>query len=170
MPVSGVEALGADPGNPTRLWAVGAGQLQRSDDRRRLLADRRAGPLPDTTVRTRAIAVASKGPAVTLATDRGLYRSPDAGEHWSSWATRCPLTSRPGPSFAIRSDPATLYAGFALIPYLELWRLAVEGRTVCRVSRPPAWPAGSPSWSSSAWARRSPSGATRPAGSGRARA
>ena len=129
LPVSGIEALGADPGNPTRLWAVGAGQLQRSDDDG--ASWQTVGrPLPDTTVRTRAIAVASTGPAVTLATDRGLYRSPDAGEHWELLGDTLPAHLEAWPLVRDPKDPATLYAGFALTPYLELWRLAVEGRTV----------------------------------------
>jgi photosystem II stability/assembly factor-like uncharacterized protein len=129
LPASGVEALGADPRDSARLWAVGTGQLWSSDNGgASWLAI--GQPLPDATARTRAIAVASTGPAVTLATDRGLYRSPDAGEHWELLGDTLPAHLEAWPLVRDTRDPATLYAGFALIPYLDIWRIAVEGRTV----------------------------------------
>jgi photosystem II stability/assembly factor-like uncharacterized protein len=128
LPVGEVDALGTDPRDPTRLWAMGAGQLWRSDD---------GGPswqtvgrrLPDAAVRTRALAVASTGPAVTVTTDRGLYRTPDAGQHWELLGDTLPAHLEAWPLVRDPKDPATLYAGFALTPYLELWRMAAEGST-----------------------------------------
>jgi photosystem II stability/assembly factor-like uncharacterized protein len=129
LPAGGVEALGADPRASTRLWAVAASLLWSSDDDG---ASWQAigHPLPDSTARTRTIAVASTGSAVTLATDHGLYRSLDTGKHWDLLSDTLPAHLEAWPLVRDPKDSGTLYAGFALIPYLELWALAVEGRTV----------------------------------------
>jgi hypothetical protein len=61
-----------------------------------------------------------------LTTDRGLYRSGDGGERWEALGDSVPAHLEAWPLVRDPSDPATLYAGFALIPYPELWRLAAE--------------------------------------------
>jgi photosystem II stability/assembly factor-like uncharacterized protein len=128
LPAGEVEAIGVDPRDPAHLWAASARQLWRSEDAGR--SWHAVGrPLPDPTTRTRAIAVASRSGAVTLATDRGLYRSPDAGEHWELLGDILPAHLEAWPLVRDPKDPATLYAGFALTPYLELWRMAAEGST-----------------------------------------
>jgi photosystem II stability/assembly factor-like uncharacterized protein len=128
LPPGDVDALGADLRQSTRLWAMGAGQLWRSDDRGASwqTIGRR---LPDPPVRARTLAVASTGSAVTVTTDRGLYRTADMGQHWELLGDTLPAHLEAWPLVRDPRDPATLYAGFALTPYLELWRMAAEGGT-----------------------------------------
>jgi hypothetical protein len=76
----------------------------------------------------RALAVAGAGGAVVVSTDRGLYYTA-AGESWTLLVENLPAHLEAWPLVRDPVDRATLYAGFALVPYLELWRLAAEQRT-----------------------------------------
>ena len=73
---------------------------------------------------------------VYAGTDKGLYRSEDGGGTWQFLEDNLAvhLEARP-----LVTDPAaagTVYAGFALMPYAELWRAALEGGTLLsRVDR-----------------------------------
>jgi hypothetical protein len=62
-----------------------------------------------------------------LTTDRGLYRSAD-GTSWEMPGDSLPAHLEAWPLVRDPNDPQTLYAGFALVPYSELWRLAAEQR------------------------------------------
>ena len=61
---------------------------------------------------------------IVATTDRGLYRSIDGGEHWTPITDNLPAHLEAGPLVRDPADPASLYAGFSLIPYSELWRRA----------------------------------------------
>jgi hypothetical protein len=124
-----VDAVAGDAGNPVRLWAAAANQLYLSEDRGRSWQPfGRTLPEPDT--RVRGIAVARAAPAIVLTTDRGLFRSADDGRTWVLQEGMLPVHLEAGPLVRDPTDPATLYAGFALTPYEEMWRLAVEGGTL----------------------------------------
>jgi hypothetical protein len=84
-------------------------------------------PLPEANTAVRGIA--ASGQVVVLATDRGLYRTADGGERWQPLVDNLPAHLEAGPLVRDPVDPATLYAGFALTPYPELWRRAAEGGT-----------------------------------------
>jgi photosystem II stability/assembly factor-like uncharacterized protein len=128
LPGGAVEALTLEGGDPRRAWVVARGQLFRSQDGGATWQP--AGrPLPEAATLTRAIAVTTAGAAVTLTTDRGLYRSADGGRTWRLLTEGLPAHLEAWPLVRDPVDPATLYAGFALTPYLELWRLAAEGGT-----------------------------------------
>jgi hypothetical protein len=60
-----------------------------------------------------------------LTTDRGLYRSAD-GKSWQMPGDSLPAHLEAWPLVRDPNDPDTLYAGFALVPYSELWRVAAE--------------------------------------------
>ena len=75
----------------------------------------------------RGLAVAGAGGAVVVSTDRGLYTA--AGESWTLLVENLPAHLEAWPLVRDPVDRATLYAGFALVPYLELWRLAAEQQT-----------------------------------------
>jgi hypothetical protein len=64
--------------------------------------------------------------AIVATTDRGLYRSVDGGESWTLIFDNLPAHLEAGPLLRDPVDPASLYAGFALIPYPELWRRATN--------------------------------------------
>jgi photosystem II stability/assembly factor-like uncharacterized protein len=126
MPEGRVDTVAADAGDPARLWAAAADQLYGSDDRGRSWTPAgRALPEPNTSVR--GIAVAQS--AIVLTTHRGLYRSADGGRSWDLQEGMLPIHLESGPLARDPSDPATLYAGFALTPYDEIWRMATRGGT-----------------------------------------
>ncbi len=126
LPAGAVDAVALDPREARRLWAAGADRLFDSED---------AGtnwrpvgrPLVEPSTTVRGIAVSVSRTAIVLATDRGLYRSVDRGGRWELLAENLPVHLEAGLLVRDPADPATLYAGFALTPYTEMWRLAAEG-------------------------------------------
>src|SRR5262249_4609358 len=138
LPASQFQALGTDPRHRGRLWVVADGRLFRSDDGGGLW-ESVGRPLPDPPVVARGLA---GDRAVAVTTDRGLYWSPDGGERWKALADNLPAHLEAGPLVGDPRDPRTLYAGFALTPYAELWRKAREGGgTLGRVG-PWSWAGG----------------------------
>jgi photosystem II stability/assembly factor-like uncharacterized protein len=118
-----VDALAVDSKHPTRLWAAGGDRLFSSDDSG--ASWQRVGrmlPEPNTIVR----GVAASEEAVVVTTDRGLYRTVDGGESWTMIVENLPAHLEAGPLVRDPRDSATLYAGFALVPYPEIWRRAAE--------------------------------------------
>jgi len=124
LPQGRVTALSADPREPRRLWAMADDQMFRSDDG--AASWRPWGrPVPDAPTVVRGIALSPSGREAVLTTDRGLYRSAE-GQRWEIPSDNLPAHLEAWPLVRDPTDPATLYAGFALIPYSELWRLAAE--------------------------------------------
>jgi photosystem II stability/assembly factor-like uncharacterized protein len=132
LPASSGIGIGVEPQAPERLWIFAAGRLQQSVDGG-LHWEPAGQGLPEAPeasaleLVTRALAVGRGGRSLTLATDRGLYRSADGGQHWALLAEPLPAHLEAGLLVRDPHDPDTLYAGFALTPYGELWRQAVEG-------------------------------------------
>jgi photosystem II stability/assembly factor-like uncharacterized protein len=121
IPPTHVDAVAADSTHPTRLWAAGGDRLFRSDDgSARWQGVGRPLPEPNTTVR----GIAASEEAIVVTTDRGLYRTVDKGERWTLIIENLPAHLEAGPLVRDPVDPATLYAGFALVPYPELWQRA----------------------------------------------
>ena len=113
----GVQVVGYDPSNLARLWAVGAGQVWRSDrqgERWRSVGK----PVSDTPAIARAVAVLDD--VIMVATDRGVFRSPDAGESWAPPDGSLPAHLAAGMLVRDPRSPATLYAGFAIAQYEDL--------------------------------------------------
>jgi len=125
LPGSTIETIVADP-TPARLWAAGGDRLLRSDD---------AGQswqgvgrsLPQPGMRARGIAASADGVILVLSSDRGVFRSTDAGNTWTPVEGNLPVHLESAPLLHDPNDPATLYVGFSLTPYDEIWRRAVEG-------------------------------------------
>jgi photosystem II stability/assembly factor-like uncharacterized protein len=118
-----VDALGLDATNSARLWAAGSNGLLRSDDRgESWKAVGKRLPEPNITVR----GITASEEAVVVTTDRGLYRSIDGGDRWVLVIENLPTHLEAGPLLRDPVDLATLYAGFSLVPYPELWRRAAE--------------------------------------------
>jgi len=131
MSTASVDALGLDATDSARLWAVGANGLFRSDDRG--ASWKAVGRVPELNITVRGITATEE--VVVVTTDRGLSRSIDGGERWVLMIENLPAHLEAGPLVRDPVDPATLYAGFALTPYAELWRRAAEHESaIARVS------------------------------------
>jgi photosystem II stability/assembly factor-like uncharacterized protein len=130
--LANADALAEDLRQPTRLWAASADRLFRSDDGganwKRV---GRSLPEPNTTVH----GIAASEEAIVLTTDRGLFRSIDGAVSWTPISDNLPAHLEAGPLVRDPIDPDTLYAGFSLIPYPELWRRAADRESaLARVS------------------------------------
>jgi photosystem II stability/assembly factor-like uncharacterized protein len=126
-PTGRVEAVALDASDPPRVWALVSGQLFRSDDRGE--GWRAIGrPLPEADTLVRGMAVVDQ--IIVLTTDRGVYRSPDGGEHWQVPSDGLPAHLEAGPIVRDPQSASTMYVGFAFTPYAELWRQAAEGKTM----------------------------------------
>jgi photosystem II stability/assembly factor-like uncharacterized protein len=123
LPQGRVNALSADPREPRRLWVTADEQIFQSDDG---AANWRpwGRPVPNAPI-VRGIALSLGGRDAVVTTDRGLYRSAE-GTRWEIPSDNLPAHLEAWPLVRDPTEPATLYAGFALIPYPELWRLAAE--------------------------------------------
>src|SRR5438093_1533123 len=119
-----IDAVALDPSDPDRLWSVAAGQVFRTDDHGRRW--RRVGvPLPDQPLATHALAAVDQ--VIVVATDRGVYRSADAGAQWSLVGDNLPAHLDAGLLAREPQSHATMYAGFSLTSRRELLRRASEG-------------------------------------------
>ncbi len=125
LPDGKVETL-ARGATPHRLWAFAADRVFVSDDlgeswkpHGRPLAD------PGTTVR--GIAVSPDSRTIVLSTHRGAWRSRDAGESWYQVESNLPVHLEAGLLVPDPHEPSTMYAGFSLKPYGEMYRLAEQG-------------------------------------------
>jgi photosystem II stability/assembly factor-like uncharacterized protein len=108
-----VDVLGFDRQVPARLWLVAAGRAYRGDGAGQAASRWQpvAAALPDPLASARGIDV--RGDAMLVATDRGVFRSIDAGASWALLAAELPNHAE---SALLVSDPqalATVYAGFA---------------------------------------------------------
>jgi len=124
LPQGSIDAVSVDPREPRQLWATAVGQVFRSEDGGTTWQPW-GRPFDDARVSVRGVAVSVRGREVVLTTDRGLYRSAD-GNRWQMPGDSLPAHLEAWPLIRDPSDPDTLYAGFALVPYSELWRVAVE--------------------------------------------
>jgi len=135
LPAGGVEALALAPGAPERLWAAAAARIFESADRG--MSWHPVGqPLPEAPTPVYGLAVAEAGTIMVLTTPRGLWRSADGGASWRLMEGNLPVHLEAGPLVRDPTDPATLYAGFSLLPYRELWDLALQGRTLLQRVKP----------------------------------
>jgi hypothetical protein len=121
-----VDTLAADVRKAGRLWNAAAAQVYVSDD---------AGttwtafgrPLPDAGTSVRGIAVSEDAKVLVLSTHRGVLRSTDGAQTWAQVESTLPVHLESGLLMRDPHDAATLYAGFSLSPYDEMWRRAEQG-------------------------------------------
>jgi photosystem II stability/assembly factor-like uncharacterized protein len=126
LPDAPAEALTLDPAAPGRLWVAAAARLYRSDD-----AGARwnafGASLPEADTSVRGIAADAAASIVVVTTHRGLFRSADGAQTWALVEGNLPIHLEARPLVRDPTEPDTLYAGFSLLPYAEVWRVAVEG-------------------------------------------
>ena len=126
LPAGQVEMLAPDRDQPRRLWAAASNQVHVSDD---LGASWRnwGKPIGAGNFTVYAIATAQAGAVIVLTTQKGLLRSADSGSTWAQVEGALPVHLEAGPLVRDPYDSLTLYAGFSLVPYAELWRRAEQG-------------------------------------------
>jgi photosystem II stability/assembly factor-like uncharacterized protein len=129
LPHAKVEVITADPARPGVVWAVAADRLFSSEDSGATW-QAVGQPLAETGTSVRGIAISSDGRSVVLTTHRGVQRSLDGGNSWSLVEGNLPVHLEAGPLIRDPHDAATLYAGFSLTPYGEVWRRADEGNNL----------------------------------------
>jgi len=135
LPHARIETVARDSTIATRLWSVAADQLYMSDD---------AGaswhavgaPLPGPGISVRGIAATQNGDIIALTTHRGLLRSADGGKTWGQVEGTLPVHLEAGPLMIDPHDSTTLYVGFALSPYPDIWRRAEEGSNLLSQADP----------------------------------
>jgi photosystem II stability/assembly factor-like uncharacterized protein len=121
-----VDTLAADAFLPQRIWAALAHRIVLSDDLGS--AWRSAGrSLPEAGIRVRGIAASADAATMVITSDRGIYRSEDSGETWTLKEDNLPAHIEAGPLARDPNDPGVIYAVFSLMPYAEVWRMAIEG-------------------------------------------
>jgi len=124
-----IDTVVLDGALPNRLWAASADRIFVSDDLG--VRWRPVGrPLPQTATNVRGIAADEMTSTLVVTTHRGMYRSDDGGQNWILKENSLPAHLEAGPLVRDPAEARTLYAGFSLLPFPELWRSAVEGRNL----------------------------------------
>jgi len=126
LPEGQVEHVSRDAANEKGLWSFAADQVFRSDD---LGASWKphGKPLPDRGTSVRGLAATADGALIVLGTHRGAWRSKDGGATWYQVESNLPVHLEAGMVVRDPHEPMTLYAGFSLTPYGEMYRVAEQG-------------------------------------------
>jgi photosystem II stability/assembly factor-like uncharacterized protein len=126
LPAGKVDTLAVDAKKAGRLWSAASAQVFTSDDAG--TAWKAYGrPLPEPGTSVRGLAVSEDAKILVLATHRGALRSTDSGQNWTQVESTLPVHLESGLLMRDPHDPITLYAGFSLTPYAEMWRRAELG-------------------------------------------
>jgi photosystem II stability/assembly factor-like uncharacterized protein len=125
-PAEPVDAIAVEA-DPARVWAAHSDRLYASSDRGAtwVLVGH---ALPERATTVRGIAADRTGTILVVTTHRGTYRSIDGGRSWALLEGNLPGHLEAGPLSRDPGDRTILYAPYALVPYAEVWRAAVEGR------------------------------------------
>jgi photosystem II stability/assembly factor-like uncharacterized protein len=121
-----VDTIATDATRPQRIWAAAGGRIVVSDD----LGSgwRSVGhSLPEPKARVRGIAASADATTLVVSSDRGIYRSEDGGETWAPKEDNLPIHIEAGPLARDPKDAGVIYAVFSLMPYAEVWRMAIDG-------------------------------------------
>jgi photosystem II stability/assembly factor-like uncharacterized protein len=129
LPAGQVDTLAADVQKAGRLWTVAAAQVFVSDNAGSTWTAH-GRPLPEPGTSVRALAVSEDAKILVLGTHRGILRSSDGGQNWAQVESTLPVHLESGLLLRDPHDVATLYAGFSLSPYGEMWRRAEQGSSL----------------------------------------
>jgi photosystem II stability/assembly factor-like uncharacterized protein len=124
-----VDTIAADATQPQRIWAAAGGRIVVSDD---LGSDwRNVGrSLPETKAKVRGIVASADAMTLVVSSDRGIYRSVDGGETWATKEDNLPVHVEAGLLTRDPNDAGVIYVVFSLMPYAEVWRTAIERRSM----------------------------------------
>jgi photosystem II stability/assembly factor-like uncharacterized protein len=124
-----VDTIATDASRPQRIWAAVGSRVVVSDDLGsgwhsvgRLL--------PEARAKVRGIAASADATTLVVSSDRGIYSSSDGGETWVPKEDNLPIHIEAGPLARDPNDAGVVYAVFSLMPYAEVWRMALEGGNV----------------------------------------
>jgi photosystem II stability/assembly factor-like uncharacterized protein len=124
-----IDTVVLDGALPNRLWAASADRIFVGDDLG--VRWRPVGrPLPQAATNVRGIAADETASTLVVTTHRGMYRSDDGGQNWILKENSLPAHLEAGPLVRDPTETRTLYAGYSLLPFPELWRAAVERRNL----------------------------------------
>jgi len=124
-----IDTVVLDGALPNRLWTASANRIFVGDDLG--VSWRPVGrPLPQAATNVRGIAADETATTLVVTTHRGMYRSDDGGRNWILEENSLPAHLEAGPLVRDPTEEHTLYAGYSLLPFPELWRSAVEGRNL----------------------------------------
>ncbi len=126
LPAGQVDSLTADVQKAGRLWSAAAAQVFVSDNAGTTWSAY-GRPLPEPGTLVRGLAVSGDGKILVLSTHRGVLRSADSGQNWNQVESTLPVHLESGLLMRDPRDASTLYAGFSLTPYGEMWRRAEQG-------------------------------------------
>jgi photosystem II stability/assembly factor-like uncharacterized protein len=121
-----VDMIATDATRPQRIWAAAGGRIVVSDD---LGSGWHAvgRSLPEAITKVRSIAASDDATTLVVSSDAGIYRSANGGETWALKEDNLPIHIEAGPLARDPNDAGIIYAVFSLMPYAEVWRMAVEG-------------------------------------------
>ena len=124
-----VDTIATDATRPQRIWAAAGGRIVVSDDLGSVW--RSVGrSLPEARAKVRGIVASADAKTLLVSSDRGIYRSEDGGETWTPKEDVLPIHIEAGLLARDPNDANVVYAVFSLVPYAEVWRMAVERRNV----------------------------------------
>lgn len=129
-----VDAVITDAASPDLVWLVSQGALALSRDRGNTW--NAMGRLPNAGIAIRGLAAADAGARFVATTDRGMFLSDDSGKTWRQQEANLPVHLEAGPLAGDPGNARTLYAVYSLMPYAEVWRLAVQGGNLLARSDP----------------------------------
>ena len=124
-----VDTIATDATRPQRIWAAEGGRIVVSDDLGSVW--RSVGrSLPEARAKVRGIVASADAKTLVVSSDRGIYRSEDGGETWAPKEDVLPIHIEAGLLARDPNDANVVYAVFSLVPYAEVWRMAVERRNM----------------------------------------
>jgi photosystem II stability/assembly factor-like uncharacterized protein len=121
LPPDQVEVVAVDPTMSGAVWAAGANQVFATLDDGQTWSSV-GPPLPEHG--THVWAIASEAGRTLVSTDRGLYAGHGT---WDLLSDNLPGHIEAGPLALDVHQPATLYVGFSVTPYAEIWQKAASG-------------------------------------------
>jgi photosystem II stability/assembly factor-like uncharacterized protein len=130
-----VDTIATDVVRPQRIWAAVGGRIMVSDDLG--FGWHSVGrSLPVAGIRVRGIAANAAARTLVVSSDRGIYRSEDGGETWVPKEDNLPIHIEAGPLARDPNDAGVIYAVFSLMPYAEVWRVAIDGGNLLARTEP----------------------------------
>jgi photosystem II stability/assembly factor-like uncharacterized protein len=128
-----VDTIAFDAMRPQRIWVAAGDRIVVSDD---VGSNWRpvGRSLPEARAKVRGIVVSADAMTLVVSSDRGIYRSEDGGETWAPKEDNLPVHLEAGLLARDPNDASVIYAVFSLMPYAEVWRMAIEHRnTLTRI-------------------------------------